>query len=256
MTYIILPFVGFFIGLLIIALGGGGGGFYVGILTAFFNIQPAVAAATSLATIIPTTAIGAVSHWRAGNVNLRLGTIMLAGAVIGSITGSLFSDYVPEKLYNKITGALLLLLAFEMFLAWLKNSKKQKTITKSKKQNLSDIIKALIYGFIGGTMSGLVGLSGTTPIVAGLAVLGCDALKIVGTSVFVLVGISVTGFLMHLSLGNVEWKLVGLLVLGTTFGAALAPVLLSKIDKNKFEKVFLPFTIIMVLAMGCIVIIK
>lgn len=255
MTYIILPFVGFFIGLLIIALGGGGGGFYVGILTAFFNIPPAIAAATSLATIIPTTAIGAVSHWKAGNVNLRLGAIMLAGAVIGSIVGSLFSDYVPEKLYNKITGALLLILAFEMLLAWLKKSKNN-NLTESKKQNLPDIIKALIYGFIGGAMSGLVGLSGTTPIVAGLAVLGCNALKIVGTSVFVLVGISVTGFLMHLSLGNVEWKLVGLLVLGTTFGAALAPVLLSKIDKNQFEKVFLPFTIVMVFVMGCIVFVK
>jgi len=114
MTYLILPFTGFFIGLLIIALGGGGGGFYVGILTAFFNISPAIAAATSLATIIPTTAIGAVSHWRAGNVNMRLGTIMLIGAIIGSIVGSLFSDYVPEKLYNKITGTLLLILSVEI----------------------------------------------------------------------------------------------------------------------------------------------
>lgn len=256
MSYFILPFIGFFIGLLIIALGGGGGGFYVGILTAFFNIPPAIAAATSLATIIPTTAIGAVSHWKAGNVNLKLGSVMLAGAVAGSITGSLFSDCVPEKLYNKITGLLLLILALEMLWAQFKKSGKQNSAEELKKQNISDIVKALIYGFIGGAMSGLVGLSGTTPIVAGLAVLGCNALKIVGTSVFVLVGISITGFLMHLGLGNVEWKLVGLLVLGTTFGAALAPVLLSKICKEKFEKFFIPFTIIMVFVMGCIVFFK
>jgi len=256
MPYFALPFVGFFIGLLIISLGGGGGGFYVGILTAFFNIPPAIAAATSLATIIPTTAIGAVSHWRAGNVNMRIGLIMLSGAIIGSIAGSLFSDYVPEKLYNKITGLLLLILAFEMLTAYIKKSKKQTAPIKLNELNLLNIIKSLIYGFIGGGMSGLVGLSGTTPIVAGLAVLGCNALEIVGTSVFVLVGISSVGFLMHLGLGNVEWKFVGLLILGTTLGAALAPVLLSKINKETFEKVFLPFTIIMVFVMGCIVFMK
>jgi len=256
MSYFALPFAGFFIGLLIISLGGGGGGFYVGILTAFFNIPPAIAAATSLATIIPTTAIGAVSHWKAGNVNMRIGLIMLSGAIIGSIAGSLFSDYVPENLYNKITGALLLILAFEMLAAYIKKAQKQTEPTKLNKSNSLNIIKALIYGFIGGGMSGLVGLSGTTPIVAGLAVLGCNALEIVGTSVFVLVGISAVGFLMHLGLGNVEWKLVGLLILGTTIGAALAPVLLSKINKETFEKVFLPFTIIMVFVMGCIVFVK
>lgn len=60
--FIALPIVGFLIGLIIISFGGGGGAFYVGILTAFFNIPPSVAASTSLATMIPTTATGAFSH--------------------------------------------------------------------------------------------------------------------------------------------------------------------------------------------------
>lgn len=255
MSVFILPLAGFLIGLIIIALGGGGGGFYVGILTAFFNISPAIAAATSLATIIPTTAIGAISHYRAGNVNVRYGIIMASGAVAGSVIGSLCSEYVPENLYNKITGILLLILALEMFLAYIKKDK-VKPDSGKKVYKAVNTAKALIYGFLGGAMSGLVGLSGTTPIVAGLAVLGCNAFEIVGTSVFVLVGISVTGFLMHLGLGNIEWKLVGLLVLGTSAGALLAPYLLAKINKRLFEKVFLPFTFIMVFIMGCIVLLK
>ncbi len=58
-TYIALPIVGFVVGLLIVSLGGGGGAVYVGILTVFFHISPAIAASTSLATTIPTTAVGA-----------------------------------------------------------------------------------------------------------------------------------------------------------------------------------------------------
>lgn len=103
-------------------------------------------------------------------------------------------------------------------------------------------------------MSGLVGVSGTTPIVAGLTVLGCDALETVGTSVFVLVGISIAGFVMHLGFGNVNWMLVGLLVMRTMSGAFLAPIILNR--KDKLEKILPPILIVMTLVMGTIVVFK
>ena len=258
MENITLPLVGFLIGLLIISLGGGGGGIYVGILTAFFNVPPAIAAATSLATIIPTTTIGTVSHWRAGNVNARLGLTMMGGAVVGAIVGSSCSDLLPQSLYTKSTGILLLILGMQMIKKKKKKKQKksgQETTPSLKERNMSTL-KAISYGFLGGAMSGLVGVSGTTPIVAGLTVLGCTALQTVGTSVFVLVGISVTGFLMHLRLGNVSWHLVGLLVIGTMSGAFLGPVLLKQFSKEKLEQVLPPLLIVLTLVMGTMVILK
>src|SRR5208337_116777 len=97
---IALPIVGFLVGLLVISLGGGGGMVYVGMLNALFNIPPAVVASTSLATIIPATATGAFSHWKAGNINLRFGLVMLGGGLIGAVGGSLCSSLVPHGLYN------------------------------------------------------------------------------------------------------------------------------------------------------------
>ena len=250
-----LPLVGFLIGLLLISLGGGGGGLYVGILTAFFDVPPAVAAATSLATIIPTTAIGSFSHWKAGNVNLRLGSIMMSGAVFGAAAGSFASDFVPASFYTKITGTLLLVLGIQMLLAYCSRDgkKKQKMCVVTDRAGR---FKALFYGFLGGFMSGMVGVSGTTPIIAGLTVLGCGGLETVGTSVFVLVGISTTGFLMHLGLGNVDWVLVGSLILGTTLGAFLGPVALRHLSREKLEKILPPLLIVMVLGMGSIVFFK
>ncbi|VBB08885.1 sulfite exporter taue/safe [Lucifera butyrica] len=263
MEIIALPWVGFLIGLLIISLGGGGGGIYVGILTAFFNVPPAIAAATSLATIIPTTTIGTISHWKAGNVNLHFGLIMMGGAVIGAIVGSLCSDLLPQSLYTKLTGILLLILGVQMIMAYRKKNKEKLNKDELKdvqitsyRRNASDTIKAVIYGFLGGAMSGLVGLSGSIPIVAGLTVLGCGALEMVGTSVFVLVGISIAGFVMHLGLGNVHWMLVGLLVLGTMSGAFLAPIILKRFSKDKLEKILPPILIGMTLVMGTIVVFK
>ena len=68
-----------------------------------------------------------------------------------------------------------------------------------------------------------------------------------------LVGISLTGFLMHLGLGNVDWRLVGLLVIGTAGGAFAAPFLLRLVRKDQLEKILIPVLIVMGFVMGGIV---
>lgn len=255
--YIALPIVGFLIGLLIISFGGGGGAVYVGILTVFFHIPPAIAASTSLATTIPTTAMGTFSHWKAGNVNWRFGVTMLIGGVAGSIVGSLGSGFISVNIYNKLTGAILLLLSVQMLVSYIQ--KKRKSGTEKGDSHISaksNTIKAICFGMLGGVMSGFVGLSGGGPIVAGLMLLGCQALETVGTSVMVLFGIAVTGFITHLGVGIIDWKLVGLLTIGTVCGAFAGPMLLKRLDKTKVEKALQPILFLMILSMGVAEIIK
>jgi uncharacterized membrane protein YfcA len=249
--YIALPITGFVVGLLIISLGGGGGAVYVGILTVFFNIPPAIAASTSLATTIPTTAVGTFSHWKAGNINWHFGLTMLIGGAVGSIVGSLCSGFLPQSLYNKLTGAILLLLAVQMLVSYIKKRQKNSN-TKDANQahKKSNTIKAVCFGLLGGIMSGLVGLSGGGPIIAGLMILGCQALETVGTSVLVLLGIAITGFITHLGIGSIDWKLVGLLTIGTVCGAFIGPVLLKRADKKKLEKVLQPILFLIIVVMG------
>jgi uncharacterized protein len=178
-SLIALPAVGFLVGLLVVSFGGGGGLIYVGLLTTFFNIPPAIAASTSLATIIPTMAAGTLSHWKAGNVRLRLGVIMLGGGSLGAIGGSLCSSLLPERCYNKITGAIMLLLSAQMLYSYVKK-KKSKAKTEGTQEggvSASSLALAVAYGLFGGAMSGLVGLSGGGPIIVGLSVLGCGALE-------------------------------------------------------------------------------
>lgn len=253
MQYVVLPLVGFLIGLIIIVLGGGGGAFYVGVLTAFLNVPPAIAASTSLATTIPTTAVGALSHWRAGNVNPKLGFPMLGAGVVGSVVGSLCAGLLSQKLYNKITGAVLLLLAVQMLVRFWRKGRQSAPHGRRTAVCLGE---AAVFGLIGGGMSGLMGLSGGAAIVAGLSILGCGALETVGTSVLVLLGISITGFLAHLGIGVVDWKLVGLLAAGTVAGAFLGPVLLKKADPHKTEIILRPVLVAMTAVMGGILLFR
>ncbi len=81
-------------------------------------------------------------------------------------------------------------------------------------------------------------------------------MEIVGTSVFVLLGVSTAGFFMHLKLGDIDWQLVGLLLIGTTSGAFLGPRLLHKINKNKLEKVLKPVLFVLTIGMGLILTFK
>lgn len=179
---------------------------------------------------------------------------MLIGGAAGSIIGSLCSGFMPKSLYNKVTGAILLLLAAQMLVSYIKKKNNgQKADETHKKPHT---VKAVCFGLLGGVMSGLVGLSGGGPIIAGLMILGCQALETVGTSVLVLFGIAATGFVTHLGIGNIDWKLVGLLTVGTVCGAFVGPVLLKQIDKQKLEKLLQPALFIMIVVMGGIELFK
>ncbi len=247
----LLPVLGFLIGFFVITIGGGGGAFYVGILTGLFGVPPAVAASTSLATMIPTTATGAFSHYRAGNLNVRLGLFMLAGGAAGAVIGSLFSGSLPEALYARISGIFMVGLSLQMLRQFFKKPAAEKQPTQPGR---GAVAKALLYGAFGGLMSGLVGLSGSGPIIVGLSVLGCSVMEMVGTSVFVLLGVSATGFLMHLNLGDIDWPLVGLLLIGTASGALIGPTLLKKANRKKMEAVLKPVLFALTLGMGILMI--
>ncbi len=249
----ILPILGFFIGLIMVSVGGGGGSLYVAILTAFLNVPPAIAATTSVATGIPTSAVGAISHWHAGNVNKQMVKQMLVWGIIGAIVGSLISGFLEEKLYSIITAATLLYLSANNIVVMVK---KHRGTFHSVKGTRKGTIEAASYGILAGLMSGIVGLSGGGPITAGLIAMGCTALETVGTSVVVLLALACVSFIMHIGQGSVDWLLVVLLTSGTVIGAWFSPKLLGRFDPNKLDRIFNPFVTVVCLTSGIMLLVR
>jgi hypothetical protein len=93
-----LPVLGFAIGLLVSMLGGGGGIFYVPALTLLFDLPTQLAVSTSLASIIPTTAIASLSHKRSGNLDLSIGLIFGVAGITGALIGAYISSMLPSAL--------------------------------------------------------------------------------------------------------------------------------------------------------------
>jgi uncharacterized membrane protein YfcA len=66
---------------------GVGGGFLITPLLIFYNIPPAIAVATGANQVIASSFSGALAHLKRGTLDFKLGTVLLAGGIVGSTIG-------------------------------------------------------------------------------------------------------------------------------------------------------------------------
>lgn len=253
---ILLPLTGFVIGFLVTTIGGGGGIIFVPILTLFFNIPTQIAVSTSLASMIPTTLLGAISHNRQGNLNRPIGVILVIGGVIGSLIGVYISSLISSNLLERIFGVVLIILIIPMILSSRKRSKEPDTINEKIVTTSLKKFLVSLFGLLSGIMSGLFGLSGATPIVTGLYILGLPAVMVAGTSVFVLFFNSTSGLIGHLFVGQFNLLLIILLGGGGAIGAFVSPRVMKKIDNKTLEKIYGPVFVLSVIILGIAMILK
>src|ERR1700754_3890161 len=72
---------------LLSGLLGVGGGFLMTPLLIFIGVPPAVAVASEANQVLAASVSGALAHWRRGNVDFRMGGVLLAGGFVGSTVG-------------------------------------------------------------------------------------------------------------------------------------------------------------------------
>ena len=66
---------------------GVGGGFLMTPLLIFSGIPPAVAVATEANQIVASSVSGSLAQWRRGNVDIKMGTVLLVGGIVGAVFG-------------------------------------------------------------------------------------------------------------------------------------------------------------------------
>ena len=66
---------------------GVGGGFLMTPLLIFLGVPPAVAVSTQANQLVGASVSGVFGHWQRGNVDAKLGLVMLAGSLVGSGLG-------------------------------------------------------------------------------------------------------------------------------------------------------------------------
>ena len=255
--YIYLPIaeVSMHIGI-IIGLGGGvgflsglfgvGGGFLMTPLLIFFGIPPAVAVSTEANQIVASSVSGVLAHMRRGNVDFKMGGILMAGGVIGSSLGvALFSflqsigqiDLVIQLSYVVFLGIIGSLMLTESVRTIIRSRKPGAVRGKLHQHNwlhglplkmrfrrsklyISAILPLALGAFVG-ILAAIMGVGGGFIMVpAMIYLLGMPTSVVVGTSLFQIIFVTANVTLLQsIQTQTVDFVLAGLLLFGAVIGA-------------------------------------
>ncbi|AZV41144.1 membrane protein [Peribacillus asahii] len=205
------------LGTLLGFVGAGGAGFIIAILTLVFKVPIYQALGTSLAAMIFTSLSGAYSHFREGNVVLKVGLITGGFGALGAFMGSKIAFIFPSYILPWLTAGMLFLSSFLLLtrLFMVKNRK------ENPNGNFSFLLgRAAVLGGIFGIVSGTVGIGCAPFIQIGLyTLLGLSIRQSVGTTMLVIVPIAIGGGVGYISEGYLDLILLFQVLVGTIFGA-------------------------------------
>ncbi len=236
---------------------GVGGGFLMTPLLIMMGIPPTVAAASDSNQIVGASTSATLAHFRLGNVDFKMGTILLIGGVIGG-TGGVQIIQILRKMGNadfliNITYVLMLgLIGGYMFVESLQSMKKSRRIERPKPQKESgyarfigslpwqmefkrsgirlSVLMPLTLGVIVGILAAIMGVGGgfiMVPVMVYL--LRMPMHVVVGTSLFQILFTCINVTIMQAWKNHtVDFILALLLLLGSAIGAQVG----AKISKN------------------------
>jgi uncharacterized membrane protein YfcA len=242
---------------LLAGMFGVGGGFLATPLLIFVGIPPAVAVASQANQVVANSISSLQVQWRRGNVDLRMGLILLLGGMVGSSAGvTLFTylkrigqiDFVIAVLYVVMLSAIGSLMLAESLRTWLKAKRNpqaprgklhthylvHRLPLKMRFYKSKLYISALLplgLGFTIGILSAILGVGGGFVLVpAMIYLLGMPTTVVIGTSNFqiLFVAANVT-FLQAATNGTVDVVLALLLVQGGVVGAPIGARLAAKL---------------------------
>ncbi|MBO6520502.1 MAG: sulfite exporter TauE/SafE family protein [Rhodospirillales bacterium] len=239
---------------LILGMGGGvgflsglfgvGGGFLMTPLLIFIGIPPAVAVATEANQIVASSVSGVLAHLRRGNVDIKMGILLLIGGVIGSTFGVwLFTflkglgqiDLVIKLSYVVFLGIIGSLMLIESINAM--RARKRKAQKRSHSHNWMhglpfkmrfrksrlyiSAILPIVIGIFVGILSAIMGVGGGFVMVpAMIYLLGMPTAVVVGTSLFQIIFVTANvTVLQAVSNQAVDIVLALLLLIGGVIGA-------------------------------------
>lgn len=238
-------FVGFALGL----TGGGGSLLAVPLLVYGLSIAPREAFGISLAAVGATALIGLVQRIRAGEVELGTGVLFAIAGMIGAPVGIWSAGKIPETVLLILFSVLMLFIAWKM---WRDSSKKvedkshlepstcQREESGKLKFTSRCALLLILVGLGTGFLSGMFGVGGGVVIVPALVMFsGMPIHRAVGTSLLVILLISVSGVLSHFIAGRgISLEVTGLFVLGGILGLVLSNLVSKRISGSKLQKVF------------------
>jgi uncharacterized membrane protein YfcA len=265
--FLVSAFVGLLSGIF-----GIGGGFLTTPFLIFSGIPPVIAVGTQASQLVASSVAGVLGHWEKGNVDVKMGGVMLAGGFVGTAIGILIFgllekigqiDFAIALLYVILLGFIGVLMLAESFLHLMK----PKSVSKQfNTLNVNSFINGLPYkmrfprsklyisalvpgviGFVGGLLASILGVGGSFLIVpAMIYILGMPSLLVAGTALYQMIFTTAFASIMHAVLNQtVDIVLAIILIIGGVLGAQVG-IILARHVKGIYARVTLAIIVLAV----------
>lgn len=227
---------------------GVGGGFLLTPLLIFIGVTPEVAVASSANQLVGASVSGVIAHWRRGNVDFKMGGMLLAGGLVGSLFGVWIFTLLKRAgqlgltisiAYVVLLGAIGGLMAFESARALWRRRRPTgqrrrlhqhywmhglplKTRFRRSKLYISALLP-LGLGFAVGILSAIMGIGGGFVMIpAMIYMLGMPTAVVPGTSLLQIIFVAANVTLLQAYTNRaVDAVLALVLLVGGVFGAQL-----------------------------------
>ena len=233
---------GVLIGAALGLLGGGGSVLTVPVFVYVLGFEPKVAIAMSLAVVGVTSAFGTAAHWRAGNVNIRIAVVFGSAAMLGTMVGVRLSHVVTGTTQLVIFGAVMLAAAGFMLRG---RAPDENDCSEGPASPVVSALRVVPGGLSVGILTGIVGVGGGFLIVPVLVLMRISLREAVGTSLLIITGTCMVGFLGYLGQVRLDWAAMALVAAGTLPGIALGGYLHRFVPQAMLRRGFAAFLVIM-----------
>ena len=225
---------------------GVGGGFLITPLLFFIGVPPAVAVATGVNQVVASSISRVLAHLKRKTVDIRMGTVLLIGGLIGSLIGIWFFnlmsrlgqiDLIVQLSYVIFLGIIGGLMLQESLRALMRsknpNAVRRKLHTHIWVHNLPmkmkfrtsglyiSVFPPLLVGVGVGILAAIMGVGGGFVLVpAMIYLLGMPTKVVIGTSLFQVTFVAAFTTMMHaITNQSVDVMLAIFLILGGVIGA-------------------------------------
>jgi len=274
-SLIIIPGIGAMVGFLS-GLFGVGGGFLLTPLLMMIGVPPSVAAASDSNQICAAATSGAFGHWRLGNVDLKMGLIILIGGILGGTIGVQVVkylrevgnfDFVIKAVYVFVLGGIGGAMFIESLGALRKSKQEEVSVEEVKPNKITQLFSRLplqmefkrsglttsavfpfTAGFTVGFLAAIMGVGGGFIMVPTMIyIIGMPTICAVGTDLFqiVITTANVT-FMQAVTNHNVDLVLVVLLFSGSVLGAQVG-VRVSRLLRGEQIRILLSIIVLVVM---------
>ncbi len=241
---------------------GVGGGFLTTPLLIFYGIPPAVAVASSATQITGSSVSGALAYWERGQVDVRMGGVLVAGGVAGAGMGQIVFRYLQKVgqidvvislvyvLFLSVIGGLMLRDALAALkreragspppprirhLPWVAALPWRMKFARSGLY--ISPLAPLGLGAMVGMLTVIMGIGGGFIMVPAMVyILGMRAQAVVGTSLFQIIFVTAATTLLHAtSSKSVDIVLALLLLVGGVAGAQFGVRSAQKLSPDRLR---------------------